>query len=59
MTYYNIRNLYNRNLIIVIFVLSIAIVANSLTKPLIKNKYKAFKQQLGIKTSRSLAGRSG
>ena len=33
------------------------IVADSLTKPLIKDKYKAFKKQLGIKTSRSLADR--
>ena len=36
--YYNIRDLYKRNLI--------------------TDKHKAFKQQLGIKTNRSLAGRS-
>ena len=42
--YYNIRNLYERNLIIVSFVPSADIVADGLTKPLIKDKYKAFKQ---------------
>ena len=55
--YYNIRNLHERNLITVSFVPSADIVADGLTKPLIKDKHKAFKQQLGIKTSRSLAGR--
>ena len=35
------------------------IAADSLTKPLIKDKYKAFKKQLGIKISRSLADRLG
>ena len=42
--YYNIRNLYERNLIIVSFVPSADIVADILTKPFIKDKYKAFKQ---------------
>ena len=42
--YYNIRNLYKRNLIIVSFVPSADIVADGLTKPLIKDKHKAFKQ---------------
>ena len=55
--YYNIRNLHKRNLITVSFVPSADIVADRLTKPFIKDKHKAFKQQLGIKTSRSLAGR--
>ena len=55
--YYNIRDLYERNLIIVSFVPSADMVADGLTKPLIKDKHKAFKQQLGIKTSGSLAGR--
>ena len=57
--YYNIRDLYEQNLIIVNFVLNADIVADSLTKPFIKDKYKAFKKQLGIKTSRSLADRLG
>ena len=57
--YYNIRDLYERNLIIVSFVLSVDIAADSLTKPFIKNKHKAFKKQLGIKISRSLADRLG
>ena len=57
--YHNIRDLYERNLIIVSFIPSADIVADSLTKPLIKDKHKTFKQQLGIITSRSLAGRSG
>ena len=55
--YYNIRDLYERNLIIVSFVPSVDIAADSLTIPLIKDKYKAFKKQLGIKTSRSLVDR--
>ena len=42
--YYNIRNLYERNLITVSFVPSADILADRLTKPLIKDKYKAFKQ---------------
>ena len=33
--------------------------ADSLIKPLIKDKYKAFKKQLGIKTNRSLVDRLG
>ena len=57
--YYNIRELYERNLIIVSFIPSADIVADSLTKPLIKDKHKTFKQQLGITTNRSLAGRLG
>ena len=57
--YHNIRDLYKRNLIIVSFVLSADIAADGLTKPLIKDKHKAFKKQLGIKTSRSSADRSG
>ena len=57
--YYNIRDLYERNLIIVSFVPSVDIAADSLTKPFIKDKHKAFKKQLGIKTSRSSADRSG
>ena len=57
--YYNIRDLYKRNLIIINFVPSADIAADSLTKPFIKDKYKAFKKQLGIKTSRSLADRLG
>ena len=56
--YHNIRDLYKRNLIIVSFVLSADMVADSLTKPLMKDKHKTFKQQLGITTSGSLAGRS-
>ena len=42
--YYNIRDLYERNLIIVSFVPSADIAADSLTKPFIKDKYKAFKK---------------
>ena len=42
--YYNIRELYERNLIIVSFILSADIVADSLIKPLIKDKHKTFKQ---------------
>ena len=57
--YHNIRDLYERNLITVSFVPSADIVADGLTKPLIKDKHKTFKQQLGITTSGSLAGRSG
>ena len=57
--YYNIRDLYERNLIIVSSVPSADIAADGLTKPLIKDNHKAFKKQLGIKTSRSLADRSG
>ena len=57
--YYNIRDLHERNLITVSFVPSADIVADGLTKPLIKDKHKTFKQQLGITTSRSLAGRLG
>ena len=57
--YYNIRDLYERNLIIVSFVPSVDIAADSLIKPLIKDKHKAFKKQLGIKTSRSSADRLG
>ena len=57
--YYNIRDLYERNLIIVSFVPSADIVADSLTKPLIKDKHKTFKQQLGITTSGSSTGRLG
>ena len=56
--YYNIRDLYERNLITVSFIPSADIVADGLTKPLIKDKHKTFKQQLGIITSRSLTGRS-
>ena len=57
--YHNIRDLHERNLIIVSFIPSADIVADSLTKPLIKDKHKTFKQQLGITTSGSSAGRSG
>ena len=57
--YHNIRDLHERNLITVSFVPSADIVADGLTKPLIKDKHKTFKQQLGITTSRSLAGRLG
>ena len=42
--YYNIRDLYERNLIIVSFIPSADIVADGLTKPLIKDKHKTFKQ---------------
>ena len=42
--YYNIRDLYERNLIIVSFVLNVDIAADSLTKSLIKDKHKAFKK---------------
>ena len=42
--YYNIRDLYERNLFIVSFIPSADIVADSLTKSLIKDKYKTFKQ---------------
>ena len=57
--YYNIRDLHERNLITVSFIPSADIVADGLTKPLIKDKHKTFKQQLGITTSGSLTGRSG
>ena len=57
--YYNIRDLHERNLIIVSFVPSADIAADGLTKPLIKDKHKAFKKQLGIKTSGSSADRLG
>ena len=57
--YHNIRDLHERNLITVSFVPSADIVADGLTKPLIKDKHKTFKQQLGITTSRSSAGRLG
>ena len=52
-------DIYERNLIIVSFLPSVDIVADSLIKPLIKDKYKTFKQQLGIIISRSLADRLG
>ena len=42
--YYNIRDLYERNLIIVSFIPSVDIVADSLIKPFIKDKHKTFKQ---------------
>ena len=42
--YYKIRDLYKRILIIVSFIPSVDIVADSLIKPLIKDKYKTFKQ---------------
>ena len=42
--YYNIRDLYEQNFIIVSFILSVDIVADSLTKSFIKDKYKTFKQ---------------
>ena len=44
---------------IVSFIPSADIVADGLTKPLIKDKHKTFKQQLGMTTSRSSAGRLG
>ena len=37
--------------------LNVDIAADNLTKPFIKDKYKAFKKQLGIKTNKSLADR--
>ena len=41
---HQIRVHFNRNLIIVSFVPSADIAADSLTKPFIKDKYKAFKK---------------
>ena len=55
----NIRDLYERNLIIVTFIPNVDIVADSLTKPFIKNKYKTFKQQLDITINRNLVDRLG
>ena len=57
--YHNIRDLHERNLITVSFVPSADIAADGLTKPLIKDKHKAFKKQLGMKNSGSSADRSG
>ena len=52
-TYYYVRDLYNKNLIQLDYIPTEDMVADGLIKPLLEDKFKSFVKQLELKVSRS------
>ena len=50
--YYYVKDLYNKNLIKLNYILNVNIIINDLTKLLLKNKFKKFVTQLKFRKSK-------